>query len=277
MNDSRRRQATLYAGSPLAAVLALALFAGCGGGGSSSETATRDVHTQGTAATGGASQGSRSAPAETPTLSENDDRPAAPEHRLPNPFLCSRDPVAFNLTALDPGPGTPLGFVAAWNYAKSRSVLPGFVVAYSGTMWGPAISAQVGAVYAKAPGVYSFMEALPPSAVDTVGLNPSDPFEVRTDHRNHNFITAFGSTRVREGFVVSDVTVEGRLDQTCQYLRNVRVHMTLPEGNIGQRFGGTMIDTALGPMTSESHGHGVKDGWEITLTGETLDNLMFQL
>jgi hypothetical protein len=290
MNGFRRRHGTpqlrVMAARLAPAALALAFVGGCGSGapGSTTSTAERgagaEVNSESAARGGlGARQSSRAGATPLGSVIGENATPAVAreEHRLPNPFLCSRDPVAFDLSKLHPGGGTPVGFAGAWDYAQDHSELPGFVVAYSGTMWGPAITARVGAVHPVANGVYSFMEVLPATVADTVSLDPRDPFHIRTEHPNQNFITAFGKLREREGFVVSDITVEGRLDQTCQYMRGVTVTMTLPRENVGQRFGATTVDEALGPMTVVTHSGGEPEAWSVTLTGDSLDNVMFKL
>jgi hypothetical protein len=275
--------------APAAFVLFLGSVVGCGsngaspsGSGSSASGTDRNAKSGAESESAAAHAAASRASASSGVLSsvtENEEIPAVqpPEYRLPNPFLCSRDPVAFDLSLLHPAGGTPIGFTGAWSYAQAHSEVPGFMVAYSGTMWGPELTVRVGAVRPAAPGLYTFMASLPGSEVPSQGLNPRDPFLVRTDHLNHNFVTAFGKVKEREGFVISDIIVEGRLDQACQYLRGVVVKMTLPRQNVGQRFGGTTIDEALGPLTVDTDNDGEPDAWGVTLTGDSLDNVMFKL
>jgi hypothetical protein len=122
------------------------------------------------------------------------------------------------------------------------------------------------------------MRTLPGSSVVDIGLEQGDPFHVMTTHRSQNFVTAFGKPTQREGFVISDITVEGELDHECRSLRHVSVTMTLPrENNAAQRFGGWLLGDALGPTTVDSHHRGVPDAWSVTLVGESLDSMMFSL
>jgi hypothetical protein len=208
---------------------------------------------------------------------EDDEAPPPVESRLPVPFLCSRDPVAFDLSRLSLAPNTPEGFRLAWDAVRSRTDVPGFVIAYSGTMWGPAITARVGAVKPVTNGLYAFEQALVPSDADVLGAGRADPFHVRTDHLNRDFVVAMGKVREREGFSISHITVDGRLDPLCQSLRNVAVDITLPHSNVGQEFGGRTIAEAMGPMTLDTDHDGEPDAWELQLTGDSLPSLMFQL
>jgi hypothetical protein len=284
MNDTRsaRRQTTLYAGGvvvPLALAV-LASLPACGSHGSSSSEVSerREVRAEDPSAVA-RTQSQRAARAQTlaRNSAEEDEVTPVVESRLPVPFLCSRDPVAFDLSALSLGSDTPETFRLAWDAARAHTDVPGFVIAYSGTMWGPAITARVGAVKPVTNGLYAFETALVPSDADVLGAGRADPFHVRTDHTNRDFVVALGTVREREGFKISNITVDGRLDPLCQSLRNVFVQATLPGSNVGQRFGGHTIEAAMGPMTVDTDRDGVPDAWQITLSGDSLNSLMFQL
>ncbi len=275
MDDSRRGRTTLRAGL-LPATAALALLA-CGSPASSGSRATAssaapEVHA---AAQGGSLTGR--AQSRSVEVVDEETRSEPVQHRLPAQFLCSRDPVAFDLTRLELGPGTPPGFAGAWNDVRAHSQLPGFVIAYSGTKWGPMITARVGSVIEPAQGLFRFMESLPTSELDVVGLNQRDPFQIHTEHRGREFVVAFGSREQRDAFVISDIIVDGRLDRGCQYLHHVVVTLTIPHRNAAQTFGGTTLGDVLGPMTVDTNQDGKPDAWGVMLTGDTLDNLMFSL
>jgi hypothetical protein len=285
MNDTRsaaRRQTTLYAGGAVPVALAiLALLPGCGGHGSSSEVSERrELRAADPAdSTRARTQSDRAARAQAAaqTFAQDDEVAPPVETRLPVPFLCSRDPVAFDLSALSLGSDTPEAFRLAWGAVQSRTDVPGFVIAYSGTMWGPMITARVGAVKPVTNGLYAFETALVPSDADVLGAGRADPFHMRTDHANRDFVVALGRVREREGFRISNITVDGRLDPLCQSLRNVVVQATLPRSNVGQMFGGRTIEASMGPMTVDTDRDGVPDAWQITLSGDSLNGLMFQL
>jgi len=193
------------------------------------------------------------------------------------PFLCQRDPVAFDLSALRPGPETPMGFAGAWDHARAVTTLPGLVVAYAGLSHGPELVVRVGAVRHDTPYIYTFMKTLPGAAPARIGLQSPDPFRITSDHQGQNFITAFGSTRDRDGFVVSGITIDAHLDRDCRALRNVYVRMTLPKQNATQHFGGVVLGEALGPMDFATDPHGVPDAWTVTLVGDYLNALSFSL
>jgi hypothetical protein len=200
------------------------------------------------------------------------------EHPTRQQFLCYRDPVAFDLSKLHVGPGTPVGFAVPWTTAGRRSELPGLVVAYAGTKWGPELTVRVGSVRRVADGIYGFLNTMPGSQIATVGLNPNDQYLVETDHSDRNFIVAFGSTRSREGFVASGATVRGRLDSMCHHLRNVHVTLTLPvHNNLGQRFGDVILGDVLGAPTVDTDNDGKPDAWQVSLDGDYLDSMMFSL
>jgi len=288
MNDTRsaaRRQTTLYAGGAVPVALAiLALLPGCGGHGSSSEVSERRERRTADPAdpadpTNARTQSDRAARAQAvaQTFAQDDEVAPPVETRLPVPFLCSRDPVAFDLSALSLGSDTPEAFRLAWGAVQSHTDVPGFVIAYSGTMWGPMITARVGAVKPVTNGLYAFETALVPSDADVLGAGRADPFHMRTDHTNRDFVVALGRVREREGFKISNITVDGRLDPLCQSLRHVFVQATLPRSNVGQMFGGRTIEASMGPMTVDTDRDGVPDAWQITLSGDSLNGLMFQL
>ena len=271
MNDSRWRLPT-----PGASLL-LGLIVGCGssGGSSSSTSEARANAAPATEALAPVSRTTAAPREEVAHVVETDTLGAV--HGPSAPFLCSREPVAFDLSALDPEGDVPVGFAAAWLYAKQRTHLPGFVVAYSGTTTGPSLGVRVGAVRKVTTGIYTFMKTLPGTETAHVGLNAVDPYLVRSENLG-TFVTAFGTTEHREGFIVSGITVEGRLDETCRAMKHVRVTMTLPKENRGQHFGDQVLgEELLGRMTVDTDHDGNPDAWTIRLTGEYLDNMMFSL
>jgi hypothetical protein len=279
MNDPRRRQTNAHTGYSVGLLGIIALLGGsaasCGGhgGGGASEGAQPQAEPT--------DRATERANARTgaPVQVRNDDDDlvvAPPSSRVPAAYLCTRDPVAFDLSQLTPVDPTATGFASAWAYARAESDIPGFVVTYSGTYSGPVIHASVGPVYPVADNIYSFMHVLPRGEPVEVRRDAADPFRMISSSRQE-FITAFGTVHDRQGFVVSAVTVDGRLDARCQSLRDVRVTMTLPKTNIGQRFGGTTMDEALGPMTEDTNGDGEPDSWSVTLAAHSLHNLMFRL
>jgi hypothetical protein len=272
MNDSRRHPTTVHARLLLApAVLALASCGSSGGG--TSSTSTSEPHENAQLTTQAAGPLEHLAPGEQLTRAD-ESNPGDDRGYPARPFFCSRDPVAFDLSRLNLAGGTPQGFAQAWTYARARSQLPGFVVAYSGTVAGPTLDVRVGAVRKVTNGIYAFMKTVTLTEVVHAGLEQFDPYHVRTQHRGM-FVTAFGDTHRREGFIVSSITVDGHLDEACRALHDIKVTMTLPLQNREQRFGDVLLGDVLGaPNTSDHEG---KEGWRIDLTGDYLENMMFSI
>ncbi len=268
MNDSRRRQTTLRA-----SLLLAPLLASCGGPGGSSSASEAKERANTTPTTQSVTvERPASAPAnhgdQVDPVERGGGYPAAA-------YMCTRDPVAFDLSSLQLAGGTPQIFASAWRIAKDRSQFPGFVVAYSGTMFGPELSVRVGAVRKVKEGIYAFMRTVSPGEVVHVGVEQADRYHVRTAHYG-NVVTAFGTQHQREGFVISSISIDGRLDETCRTFRQVHVSMTLPvKENEKQRFGGVILGDVLGTPTAIDHDG--KSAWRIELTGEQLDNMMFSL
>jgi hypothetical protein len=194
------------------------------------------------------------------------------------PYLCSRDPAAFDLSDLSLGSGTPVGFAVPWTTAKRRSKFPGLVVVYSGTATGPELTVRVGSVKKYADGIYTFTKTMPGSAITHKAYEEGDPFHVHTDHMSRDFIVSMGQVQEREGFVARDITVDGELDSMCSALRHVSVRMTVPADlNRKTRFGGVMLGAVMGPPTEDTDRDGKPDSWLVTLTGDHLKNMMFSL
>jgi len=261
---------------------------GCGSGGgndspSSSRGTTRSGSTGGpNARTESSPVGARvtsAAPSNGYNLVDDEARPPEPveENHGRAGFLCSRDPVAFDLSGLTAGESTPVRFGYAWAYAKQHSAMPGFVIAYSGTASGPPIHGQVGAVRVSHEGGYAFMRRLDPTPAEQVSSAPENPFHVMGGFGRSDIVTAFGTPEAREGFVISRITVDGTLDPQCNHLRNVVVTMILPGRNVGQHFGTMTIDEALGPFTEDTDLDGKADGWSVTMVARSLDALTFHL
>jgi hypothetical protein len=189
---------------------------------------------------------------------------------------CHRDPVAFDLSLLQPSSTTPSKFWFAWVYANRNREVPGFVVVYSGTVAGP-IEAAVGAVYPSfISGAYSFMNLVPHTGRERITVDPTDPLHVRSYNNGVEFPTAFGTVINREGFVIAGIDIDGRLDSQCQALHNVTVTMRLPKSNIGQRFGGGTVDEELGPMNEDYDLDGVRDSWIVTMKAPMLPSMNFR-
>jgi hypothetical protein len=261
--------------------VALAFLTGCGSGASPSSGAGARA-TDSKEVAHDRSQGpvtSAASPrSESPVLDDNGLPVQPPPQQPPGPFLCARDPIAFDLSLLFPAPETPDGFIQAWGEVRARTEIPGFVVVYSGVSKGPSIIVRVGAVRQATAGAFGFQRLLPPSDPVAMGLYPDDPFHFRSFNSRGDFVTALGKRRERDGFVVSKVLVDGRLDRGCEYLNDVTVELTLPGGrNMGQWFGGRTIDEALGPVNIDTDRDGKPDSWRVKLTGPSLTAMDFKL
>ncbi len=278
MNDSRRRQLRAARASLL--VAALGLTPSCGSsaspsaaGGASQTQAAGTVDTESRPGRATARSAVRSF---DPTSDDDESVPVviAP-HGQATAALCNRESVAFNLSALTPVDPTPAGFASAWRNAREQGDVPGFVVAYTDAFSGPP-HANVGPVYLSRNRTWSFMPALPTAGNETLERDPADPLHVKSTHSRERFVTAFGTINERSGFVVSRVTVEGRLDAMCRRLRDVVVTMTLPPENVNQRFAGFELRDALGPPMPGTGGDGIADGWTVKVVGDSLSPLNFQ-
>jgi len=269
MDESRPRQTVLRAGLLMAA---LGSVAACGSGASPSTGGGK----QSAGGSGPTLESSHVGPA-TAQLFDDEAVPTPPDLRpRPGPFVCMRDPVAFDLSKLKPVSDTPLPFWFAWVQAQARAEVPGFVVVYTGLATGPSIQQTVGAVSKAGPSTYRFMARQPPSMTEAVWQDPNDPLHIAGSNDARTFGTAFGPERERQGFYISTIRVEGHLDPTCQALHNVTVTMTLPKENEGQRFGNQSIEGALGPMSVDSDSDGHPDSWRVTMAAQSLDALMFR-
>jgi hypothetical protein len=273
MNDSLRRHPTHAPLSVPVSVIGLAflgLTAACGSGATSPAEGTR-ASNDNAAAPVRESHETRTISVPVTTAAGTTLTPVEVNvtREAPPPFLCPRDPIAFDLSLLRPTDGTPVKFWYAWAYARRHQELPGFVITYYGTATGPFIEAQAGAVRPVRTSVYTFMDRLTPTYPERVDQDPSDPFRVTTTVGRTPFMTAFGAERQREGFFISSLTVQGHLDVQCQSLRDVVVTMKLPLAeNRGQRFGNMTVDEALGPAED--------GGWTIAMAAQSLDSLPFQ-
>jgi hypothetical protein len=278
MDDSRRWQTTRFAGLALVGVAAVT---SCGSSGSSATPGPGHVQRDQSvdrSAPLAISRGPESIPNPADDDLDGVDRSPIREDHGALPFLCATDPVAFDLSALQPTRGTPPAFWYAWLYAQKSADVPGFVIAYTGTGSGPHVEARVGAVRPVGPGTYAFMKRLAPTDAETVSSDANDPFRVRSTNGHTPFLTAFGLAGQRQGFYVSSISVEGHLDYKCEYLRDVVVTMSLPaDKNRGQRFGNSTVSEALGPVTLDTDGDRVADSWTVTMEARALDALKFRL
>jgi len=277
MNDSRCRQHTAAYACLLVATLGLT--PSCGSGAAPSSESTQRA-AQGKVGVEGAPTRTHIG-ATGPARAEDDDNAASatsPAQPGATPFLCMRDPAAFDLSQLTVIDPSPAGFGQAWIHAKYEADVPGFVVVYTGTMTGPNVHATVGTVYQPRHDTWEFMTALPRSEEGYAApRDPADPFFVKSIHSNKKFITAFGQLRKREGFIISEITVEGHLDGACRRLKNVVVTMVLPKDNLTQVFGGRVLGEVMGPMTTDTDNDGVPDAWTVTAVGASLSPLNFAL
>jgi hypothetical protein len=277
--------------APLASFAALAFLPACGSGAAPSSSSSSEGAQASSAAktssvkklsadrSSAASRNSSSAaPRGLESFEGEDESDDAPVANGPRLFLCMRDPVAFDLSELSPAGGTPTKFVEAWRQVRSHTDVPGFVAVLSGTRAGPDLKLQVGPVRQASAGAFGFMKSLPPSNPVVVGLYPEDLFHLRSPEIEGDFIAALGQRRNREGFVISNIKIDGQLDADCSYLKNVTVEMTLPASrNTNAVFGNRTVDEALGPVVVDSNHDGDPDSWVVTLTGPSLQAMDFKL
>jgi hypothetical protein len=253
MDDPTRRRTTLRAGVVLAGFGAAALTCGCG---SSASPTVSERSNPGAIAQSTHEVASPSRMAGSVNLEGEQEAPVFVENRGKPAFLCAKDPVAFDLSQLRPTSTTPIKFWYSWVYARQKGDFPGFVVAFTGTATGPVVQGRVGAVHMGRGGFLEFSRKMLPTVAEPVWADPEERGHVVGSFGRSPFLTAFGSEQEREGFFLSNVRVEGLLDSNCQELRNVRVTLTLPHENLGQRFGNMTIDEALGKMTTDTDGDG---------------------
>jgi hypothetical protein len=258
----------------LGATLAL-VSASCGSGASPApERASKASEVASTVTSGG----TKRAAAPVVEATEAPTEQILDENRGPRALLCDKDPVAFDLSNLQSASVTPPKFWYAWEYAKSRGEMPGFVVELVGTSTGP-IRGRVGAVHiGKRAQQLEFSRQMRPTDFGPVFLDPQDPTHViGTFGSLVPFLTAFGEERSRDGFWITTIRVDGHLDSMCRALTDVSVAMYLPQLNRGQRFGNMTIDEALGEPTVDSDGDGSPDTWVVEMAAPRLESMTFGL
>jgi len=274
MDDPTRRRTTLRAGVVLAGFGAAALTCGCG---SSASPTVSERSNPGAIAQSTHEVASPSRMAGSVNLEGEQEAPVFVENRGKPAFLCAKDPVAFDLSQLRPTSTTPIKFWYSWVYARQKGDFPGFVVAFTGTATGPVVQGRVGAVHMGRGGFLEFSRKMLPTVAEPVWADPEERGHVVGSFGRSPFLTAFGSEQEREGFFLSNVRVEGLLDSNCQELRNVRVTLTLPHENLGQRFGNMSIDEALGKMTTDTDGDGVPDAWVVDMVAPKIESMAWRL